>query len=185
MLTKTIWGLTVLTLLCSCQSREQSQQKIEDIQVGITLTSPAFEQGGRIPTMYTCDGSDISPPLAWTPGPAGTKSFALICDDPDAPKGTWVHWVLFNISPDLTALPRRIPPIETVAFGFKQGVTDFHRIGYGGPCPPSGTHRYYFRLYALDTMLELEAGVTKEQLEKAMRGHILTKGELMGTYSSK
>ena len=173
-----IWGLTVLVFLCSCQSQEQSQKEM-------TLTSSVFTDGGKIPEIHTCDGKDISPPLTWTPGPEGTKSYALICDDADASNGTWVHWILFNISPELTTLPRRIPPIETVASGFKQGVNDFGNLGYSGPCPPRGTHRYYYKLYALDTMLELEAGITKEQLDKAMRGHILAKGELMGRHSSK
>lgn len=182
---RAVWILIAVVLL-SCQSKEQSQQQAEEEgRMEMTVTSSAFEVGGRIPTRHTCDGEDISPPLTWTPGPEGTKSYALICDDPDAPKGIWVHWVFFNIPPELTVLPRDIPPLETMGYGAKQGKTDFHRIGYCGPCPPSGTHRYYFKLYALDTTLELEAGITKEQLLKAMEGHVLARGQLMGTYTAQ
>jgi Raf kinase inhibitor-like YbhB/YbcL family protein len=130
----------------------------------LTITSTAFEQGGMIPRQYTCDGNDSSPPLAWTSVPDGTKSLALICDDPDAPVGTWVHWVLFNLPADVTALPEHVPPQKTLGNGARQGTNDFRKIGYGGPCPPGGTHRYYFKLYTLDTVLETKPGITKKEL---------------------
>ena len=148
----------------------------------IKIKSPAFVPGGKIPGKYTCDGMDISPPLAWTSGPGGTKTFALICDDPDAPMGTWVHWVLFNLPADIIELRENVPPERELESGAKQGMNDFRKIGYGGPCPPGGTHRYYFKLYALDTEINLEAGATKSELLKAMEGHILAEGQLMGKY---
>lgn len=149
----------------------------------ITITSTAFEEGGMIPKKYTCDGEDVSPPLAWTGIPEGTRTLALISDDPDAPMGTWVHWVLFNIPPDTKGLPEAVPPDEMLENGARHGITDFRRIGYGGPCPPAGTHRYFFKLYALDTGLDLKAGSSKKQLMEAMEGHVLAEGQLMGRYS--
>ncbi len=151
----------------------------------IKVESPAFEEGGMIPTKYTCDGQNISPPLTWDSIPDGTKSLALISDDPDAPMGTWVHWVLFNMPPNTKELRENIPAKRILDNGAKQGITDFRKIGYGGPCPPSGTHRYYFKLYALDTEIHLDAGITKEQLLDAMEGHILAEGQLMGKYKRK
>lgn len=148
----------------------------------IEIKSPAFEEGGMIPQKHTCDGEDISPPLSWNSVPNGTKSLALICDDPDAPMGTWVHWVLFNLPANVQTLPENMPYQKTLKNGAKQGTTDFKKIGYGGPCPPSGTHRYYFKLYALDTEINLDAGTTKQQLLKAMEGHIIAEGQLMGKY---
>ncbi len=149
------------------------------------IKSPAFEAGGLIPPKYTCDGQDISPPLSWTNVPDHTKSLALICDDPDAPMGTWVHWVIFNLPADLKELPENTPFQKTLQNGAKQGKNDFRKIGYGGPCPPSGTHRYFFKLYALDTALNLEAGITKADLLKAMEGHILAESPLMGKYKRR
>ena len=148
----------------------------------IKLTSSAFKDGAMIPARYTCDGKDIYPPLNWSEFPEGTKSFALICDDPDAPIGTWVHWVVYNIPDNVTAFPENVPPHKSVMGNILQGITDFRRIGYGGPCPPRGTHRYYFKIYALDTMLNLPAGATKRELLRAMEGHILVEGQLMGRY---
>lgn len=148
----------------------------------IKIKSTAFEEGGMIPKKYTCDGRDVSPPLAWNSVPEGTKSLALICDDPDAVMRTWVHWVLFNIPADTRELSENIPPQKTLTDGAKQGINDFRKIGYGGPCPPGGTHRYYLKLYALDTEINLEAGSTKEQLMRAMEGHILAEGKIMGKY---
>ena len=148
----------------------------------IKVTSAAFENGGMIPRKYTCDGEDISPSLEWGALPEGTASLALISDDPDAPMGTWVHWVLFNLPPETRTLPEKIPALKNLPDGSLQGTTDFRRIGYGGPCPPGGTHRYYFKLYALDSLLDLKAGATKKEVEKAMKGHILGQGTLMGTY---
>jgi len=148
----------------------------------IKITSSAFADGGLIPAKYTCDGADVSPPLQWDAVPEGAKSIALICDDPDAPMGTWVHWVLFNLPAQAKDLAENIPPDKTLPDGAKQGTNDFRRIGYGGPCPPSGTHRYFFKIYALDTELDLEAGASKRQLLKAMDGHILAQGQLIGKY---
>jgi len=146
------------------------------------IKSTAFEHGGNIPKKYTCDGADVSPPLSWTAPPEGTKSLALICDDPDAPMGTWVHWVLFGLLPNTRELPEGVPTQEILPDGSKQGTTDFGRVGYGGPCPPSGTHRYYFKLYALDMEPDLKPGATKQQLLKAIEKHILVQAELMGRY---
>ena len=148
----------------------------------IKITSSAFEEGGLIPPKYTCDGADISPPLQWDAVPEGTKSVTLISDDPDAPMGTWVHWVLFNLPADTTELTENIPPDENLPNGAGQGTNDFRRIGYGGPCPPGGTHRYFFKIYALDTELDLSAGACKKDLLKAMEGHILGQGQLIGKY---
>jgi Raf kinase inhibitor-like YbhB/YbcL family protein len=150
--------------------------------MAISISSSAFPEGGMIPAKYTCDGSDISPPLAWTGMPERTKSFALICDDPDAPMGTWVHWVAWNIPPGARELAEGLPPKPELPDGSRQGLSDFHRPGYGGPCPPSGTHRYYFRLYALDTILDLPGSARKADLLKAMKGHIRAEGQLMGKY---
>jgi Raf kinase inhibitor-like YbhB/YbcL family protein len=148
----------------------------------IKITSSAFEDGGLIPAKYTCDGADVSPPLQWDAVPEGTKSIALICDDPDAPMGTWVHWVLFNLPSDAKELAQNIPTEETLPNGAKQGVNDFGRVGYGGPCPPGGTHRYFFKIYALDTEVGLQAGANQRQLLKAMEGHILAQDQLIGKY---
>lgn len=170
-------------LLYSCQSKDQTNSvTIGGKNMEIKITTRAFVPGGKIPGKYTCDGLDVSPPLAWTSVPEGTKTFALICDDPDAPMGTWVHWVLFNLPADIQELPENIPPERELESGAKQGMNDFRKIGYGGPCPPGGTHRYYFKLYALDTELDLEVGATKRELLKAMEGHILAEGQLMGRY---
>jgi Raf kinase inhibitor-like YbhB/YbcL family protein len=151
----------------------------------IKLTSSAFEDGALIPVNYTCDGEDISPPLQWDTVPEETKTIALICDDPDAPMGTWVHWVLFNLPADIRELTENIPPDKTLPGGAKQGITDFGRVGYGGPCPPSGTHRYFFKIYALDTEIQLSASADKAQLVEAMEGHILGQGQLVGKYQRR
>lgn len=144
-----------------------------------TLKSPAFKDQGEIPATYTCDGEDISPPLEWTNIPPDTKSFALISDDPDAPMGTWVHWVVFNLPPETVSLPQGIQHLPA---GAMEGINDFRRIGYGGPCPPGGVHRYYFKLYALDTMLTLRSGAAKAELLKAMQGHVLAEATIMARY---
>jgi len=173
--------LAAWPVLSSCAKQEQPTigggGKME-----ITVTSTAFQEGGMIPKKYTGDGNDVSPPLAWSAVLAGAKSLALISDDPDAPMGTWVHWVLYNLPPDTKELPERMPTDATLASGARNGKNDFRKLGYGGPLPPSGTHRYYFKLYALDTMLNLPPGATKQQLLKAMEGHILGQGQLMGKY---
>jgi Raf kinase inhibitor-like YbhB/YbcL family protein len=151
----------------------------------LTLTSPDFTAGGEIPREHTCEGADTAPALTWTGAPANTKSFALIVDDPDAPdpeapKMVYVHWVLYNIPASVTSLPRGVTS-ATLPPGTGEGINDWNRTGYGGPCPPIGRHRYYFKLYALDTTLELN-NPTKAMLEEAMKGHILEQAELMGTY---
>jgi Raf kinase inhibitor-like YbhB/YbcL family protein len=170
-------------LLCSCKGNEQADTETAGGEkMGIEITSTAFKDGGLIPSMYTCDGADISPPLQWDVVPEGTRSIALICDDPDAPMGTFVHWVLFDLPAEARELAENIPPDKTLPNGAKQGTTDFRRIGYGGPCPPSGTHRYFFKIYALDTEIDLAAGANKSQLLRAMEGHILGQGQLIGKY---
>jgi Raf kinase inhibitor-like YbhB/YbcL family protein len=156
-----------------------------DKKMSIELASSAFSDMQPIPAKYTCDGQDISPPLKWRGIPEKTKSIVLIVDDPDAPKGTWVHWVLYDIPPGVDSLSENQPGNDTLPSGAKQGITDFKRVGYGGPCPPGGTHRYFFKIYALDTMLNLSAGKTKKEIETAMKNHIITQGELVGTYTSK
>ncbi len=172
-----------ILLFCSCKDSEQAGSgAVGGKKMEIKITSPAFEDGGLIPAKYTCDGADISPPLQWDAVPEGTQSIALISDDPDAPVGTWVHWVLFNLPADTRELAENIPPDKTLANGARQGITDFGRIGYGGPCPPSGTHRYFFKIYALDTKIDLAAGARKRDLLKAMEGHILSQGQLIGKY---
>ncbi len=147
------------------------------------LTSTAFENGTSIPAQYTCKGEDISPPLSWVNPPEGTKSFALIADDPDAPMGTWVHWVYYNIPPQVHLLPENLQPVHTPPPGGVQGITSFGTRGYGGPCPPSGTHRYFFKLYALNCTIEPGETADKKQVEKSMKGCILAEAELMGTFS--
>jgi Raf kinase inhibitor-like YbhB/YbcL family protein len=147
----------------------------------LEVTSPAFAHEGAIPLEFTGDGADVPPDLAWTEGPEGTACYALIMDDPDAPAGTWVHWVIWNIPQP--SLESAIPKQESLEDGTAQGTNSWSRIGYGGPAPPSGTHRYFFKVYALDAMLDLPSTTTKEVLLSAMEGHILATGELMGTYS--
>ena len=153
-----------------------------DEAMALTLTSIGFDAEGAIPPKYSCDGEDISPALAWSDPPPGTLSFGLILDDPDAPGGTWVHWVLFNIPATARALPEAVPPDTILADGSVHGTSSFNSLGYGGPCPPGGTHRYYFKLYALDAILDLEPAANKADLEAAMENHILARAELMGTY---
>lgn len=148
----------------------------------ISITSTAFKAEGMIPAKYTCDGADVSPALRWDGIPNGTASIALICDDPDAPMGTWVHWVLFNLPAGTKELKESVPPEKTLPDGARQGTNDFRKIGYGGPCPPGGTHRYYFKIYALDKQLDMPAGADKAQLLRAMEGHVLAQGQLMGKY---
>ena len=151
----------------------------------IKITSSAFEDGGLIPSKYTCDDQDISPPLQWESVPEGTASIALICDDPDAPTGTFVHWVLFNLPAETRELAENLPDNETLSNGVRQGITDFGKVGYGGPCPPSGTHRYFFKIYALDTRIDLVSVVDKPALLEAIEGHIVGQGQLMGNYKRR
>ncbi len=149
----------------------------------MNLTSPAFTQGQPIPVKFSCKGADVSPTLAWDEPPAGTKSLALVMDDPDAPMGTWVHWVLFNIPTTAHEWPENTPTDANLPNGAVQGLTSARSVGYHGPCPPSGTHRYFFKLYALDIKLDLTSKADKQALLNAMQGHILAQGELMGTFS--
>ncbi len=151
--------------------------------MALKLTSTAFTPSGSIPKKFTCDGPDVSPALAWTDAPAGTQSLSLIMDDPDAPVGTWVHWVLYDLPANTRELPEGVPKDNQLSNGARQGRNDFGRIGYGGPCPPPGpAHRYFFKLYALDAKTNLKAGATKAELERAMKGRILAQAELMGRY---
>jgi Raf kinase inhibitor-like protein, YbhB/YbcL family len=183
-----ILSFSVLTLFISCASRPQpvaqqppanqsNQEKAE-----FKLTSTAFKEGQPIPSTYTCDGVNVSPPLEWSGLPKNAKSIAIIADDPDAPGGMWVHWVLYNLPAKNIGLVENLPATEKLAAGGFQGKNDFEKIGYGGPCPPSGTHRYFFKIYGLDADLSLKAGATKAEVEKAMAGHILSQAQLMGTY---
>jgi Raf kinase inhibitor-like YbhB/YbcL family protein len=147
------------------------------------LTSSAFRTGGNIPRKYSCEGDDVSPQLRWKDAPAGTRAFALIADDPDAPGGTWVHWVIYDLPADIKELAEAVAPSEALTNGAKQGTNDFRKVGYGGPCPPPGLpHRYFFKLYALDAATGLKARATKQQLLEAIKGHILAEAEFMGRY---
>ncbi len=146
--------------------------------MAIKVTSTAFKDGKMIPKKYTCDGTNVSPQLAWSGIPANARSIALICDDPDAPSGTWVHWVVFN----MPAATKGIPEAGGLPAGAQQGINDFKRLDYGGPCPPSGTHRYFFKIYAVDMTLNIKEGATKADLLSAMQGHIIEQGQIMGQY---
>jgi hypothetical protein len=151
--------------------------------MALQIASPAFSEGEAIPKKFTCDGPDASPQLKWNEPPANTQSFALIMDDPDAPGGTWVHWVLYDLPAGTRELPEGVAKQEQLASGARQGRNDFGKIGYGGPCPPSGKpHRYFFKLYALDAKLNLKASATKADLERATKGHVLAQAELIGKY---
>lgn len=150
----------------------------------LEVKSPDFASGGTIPKRFTCEGGDLSPALEWSAPPSGTQSFALIADDPDAPVGTWVHWVVFDLPPTLRSLPQAVPKKDQLADGSRQGQNDFGKTGYGGPCPPPGkAHRYFFKLYALDTKLNLPSSSTKKDVERAMQSHVLAQGEYIGRYS--
>jgi Raf kinase inhibitor-like YbhB/YbcL family protein len=178
--------LMVLVLsACSRQSPPSTNEGGKQPEMKINITSSAFQDGGLIPSKYTCDGADVSPPLQWSGIPQDTKFLALICDDPDAPAKTWVHWVVYDLPPNIAQLPEAVPDTESLAAGGKQGRNDFGKIGYGGPCPPGGTHRYFFKLYALASQTSLQPGATKEQLLKAIEGKVLGQGQLMGTYKRR
>jgi Raf kinase inhibitor-like YbhB/YbcL family protein len=151
----------------------------------LDVSSSAFQEGATIPKLYTCDGNNTSPPLKWGFVPERTQSIAVICDDPDAPGGTFVHWVLFNLPPETQGLPENVPAGRTLANGAKQGNGTSKKTGYFGPCPPSGVHRYFFKVYALDSKINLDSGITKNQLLNAMEGHVLAEGRLIGTYKRR
>lgn len=153
--------------------------------MALTLKSSAFADQEFIPAKYTCDGANVSPPLAWSNVSEGAQSYAIIFDDPDAPTKTWVHWVLYNIPGDLHQLEENIHSQKTLKNGAMHGTNDFKNYGYGGPCPPGGTHGYHLKLYVLDTLLDLGPGATKQQLIDVMNGHILGKAELVGRYQRK
>jgi Raf kinase inhibitor-like YbhB/YbcL family protein len=156
---------------------------LEGGAVAFQLSTTAFEDGGAIPKKFTCDGADVSPALAWSAPPAGTQSLALIVDDPDAPAGAWVHWVLYDLPGDARALAEGVPQEGELASGARQGRNDFGRIGYNGPCPPRGaTHRYFFNLYALDSRMNLSPGASKGDLERAMKNHAVAQAETIGRF---
>src|ERR1019366_3982489 len=176
-----------LPLFACRDARTPGEEGTSTIEGGsamsLAVTTTAFSQGGVIPKGYTCDGADTSPDLSWLGAPAGVQSFALIADDPDAPVGTWTHWLIWNIPAQSTGLPEGVPKEETLGDGTRQGRNDFRRIGYDGPCPPPGKpHRYFFRLYALDEKLELAPGASSSDLQEAIKGHVIAQAEYMGTY---
>ncbi len=176
--------LTGFFLKPSAAQNPPSPQNLAEAPMAFTLKSSAFSEGQRIPVPHTCMGADLSPPLSWSGAPAGTQEFALVCDDPDAPMRTWVHWVLYKIPGKRTDLPQGIFKGDTVKDIGMQGRSDFGSNGYGGPCPPPGKdHRYFFKLYALSKPLEAEPGMTKDQLLSAMKGRILGQAQLMGVFS--
>ncbi len=180
-----ILALTVLATACAGEEKASDTPPLATEEVPamtIELTSTAFSEGRPIPARYTCTGEDISPPLAWRGAPSGTQSFALIMDDPDAPGRTWVHWVVINLPATATGLPAAIRSNGDLPGEAVHGQNSWRRNDYGGPCPPSGTHRYFFKLYALDTALDLAPGATKQQVLDALAGHVLAEGQLMGTY---
>lgn len=187
---KVVAAFLLLTLMaiaaCSSNTKPSPQTPTPNATTKnkseLVLTSTAFKEGQALPRQYTCDGVNISPPLEWTGVPKAAKTIAIIADDPDAPGGTWVHWVLYNIPADNIGFVENVPATENLKAGGFQGKNDFGKIGYGGPCPPSGEHRYFFKIYAVDGELPLKAGATKAEVEKAMEGHVLAQGQLMGTY---
>lgn len=170
-------------VLLACAGSDRGRGAPRDPAEKFRLSAVEFEAGGMMPRTFTCDGADVSPALTWTDPPAGTESFALIMDDPDAPGGTWVHWVLYDLPASARGLPESVPPDSEVSGGGRHGESSFGKRGYGGPCPPHGpAHRYYFKLYALHAKTGLQPGATKADLEKAMKGLILAKAELVGHY---
>ena len=184
-------GILILIIGFICHFSVAAEDKIpqsekEKKMTVLTLTSESFIQNGMIPIRHTCDGQDTSPELSWTEIPVGTKSLVLIVDDPDAPdpaepKMTWVHWVLYNMPPDVNSLSEGVS-VESLPSGTLEGINDWERTGYGGPCPPIGTHRYYHKLYAVDTILPDLKQPTKAVLEEAMQGHVIEHFELIGLY---
>jgi Raf kinase inhibitor-like YbhB/YbcL family protein len=178
-----IWAVIALVTLGACANAGSGEQAPAGNDNALRLRSSAFPNDGAIPAAYTCDGEDKSPPLSWAVPAASAQSLALIVDDPDAPVGTWVHWVLFNLPPTTIALPEDVPADASIAGGAVHGSNSWNQVGYGGPCPPKGsTHRYFFKLYALDTTLDLNPGASKSDVEQEIAGHILAQGQLVGRY---
>jgi Raf kinase inhibitor-like YbhB/YbcL family protein len=175
-----------LALACGAKKSERDNAGKDKNMRTLKIKSPAFADGDTMPVKFTCDGDDVSPKLEWSGVPDGAKSLALICDDPDAPMGTWVHWVMFNLPPEMTKINEKYAPSRGISEnndGIIDGINDFRCPGYNGPCPPKGpAHRYFFKLYALDTVLNLKTGASKTDVEKAMSGHILGQTELIGKY---
>ena len=171
------YRLAVVPLMVIVLLFSESWSKEVVRMAALKISSPAFQNDGYIPRPYTCDGKDINPPLMMENCPQGTKSIAVIVDDPDAPVGIWVHWVLWNIDPNVKEIKENAVPTGAV-----EGMNDFKKHQYGGPCPPSGTHRYFFKVYALDTMLSISPNSKKSDLENAMNGHILAQGQVVGLY---
>ena len=176
-------GFALACALGACAPTDAPMTSEEEGPMTVQVTSSAFTDGAAVPEKYTADGQDVSPPLAWSGVPEGAKSIALICDDPDAPGRTWVHWVLYGLPATATGLPEGVPTTPTTPQGAKQGTNSWPRMGYGGPSPPPGKpHRYVFKVYALDSVPDLAPGAKKEALLRAMEGHILAEGHLTGTY---
>jgi Raf kinase inhibitor-like YbhB/YbcL family protein len=175
--------LLISFLFTACSNPSTPSQPTQEASMTLTLSSPAFAAGKSIPDKYSCKGTNVSPALAWSGAPSNTASYAIIMEDPDAPSGTFVHWVIYNIPTISNGLAEAVTQTPTFDDGAAQGKNGGNRQYYEGPCPPSGTHRYFFKLYALDSRLELPPGATAAQLTKAMQGHILAQGELMGTFS--
>lgn len=172
----------ILIMLVRFGGMAQAEDKKSGM-MKLSVSSPEFAQGDRIPVKYTCDGEDVSPPIYWNKGPAATQSYALIADDPDAPRGTFTHWVMYNIPSGVTRLEEYVTAVDRLDDGTMQGKNSYDKLGYGGPCPPPGKpHRYRFNVYALDSRIDLGPGASKDDLLKAMNGHVLAQGELMGTY---
>src|SRR3954447_23886362 len=189
---RTALGLSMVVLLLPSCGRSPSTESLlpgkDPRTMAIHIESSAFTNGGTIPKVYTCDGKDVSPPLNWSGVPENARSLALICEDPDAPRGTWTHWVLFDLPASVGGLGEGVPAQERVTLSEGggtaiQGKNDFGKPGYGGPCPPSGSHRYFFRIYALDTELGLGPETNRQDLLRSIKGHVLAEGELMGKYS--
>jgi len=168
----------ILMMFVSCSRSGEDAKK----GAALDVKSTAFGNAKSMSDKYTCDDVDVSPPLEWKNVPAGTKSFAIICETPDAPTGNWVQWVIYDIPADITSLPQSVAKTAQLDFGARQGKNDFDQLGYAGPCLPAGEHRFFFRVYALDGPTNLKAGAKKEELVEAMKGHILAEGALMGVY---
>jgi Raf kinase inhibitor-like YbhB/YbcL family protein len=178
-------NLFCLVIMCgfSCLIPESLFSQSGGNRMSIAISSTAFENGGDIPKKFTCDGADVSPELSWTGVPPRTESFALIADDPDAPAGTWTHWVIYDVPASKAELEENVSKVDKLPDGARQGRNDFRKLGYGGPCPPPGKpHRYFFKIYALDAKLNLAPGASKQELEQAIQGHVLATGELVGKY---